>query len=75
MLSGANNIRLKELKEYLENAYTMGEDKYQKDCELLLGMTNNFRPSREVRAPVRRGANDRDDGLQFAWTKDEDETG
>jgi hypothetical protein len=75
MLSGANNIRFKELKEYLENAYTMGEDKYPKDCESLLGMMNNFRPTREVIAPAQRGTKDSDDGLQFAQTKDEGRTG
>ncbi len=36
----------------------MGEDKYPKDCESLLGMMNNFRPSREVKSQAPRLATD-----------------
>lgn len=75
MLSGANNVQSKELKEYLENVYTMREDKYPKDCEALLGMMKNFRPSTEVKFPALRVFNDGDDGLQFAQTKAEGGTG
>ena len=42
MISRANNVRYHELKNYLENAYTMAEDKLPKDCEQALGMLNHF---------------------------------
>lgn len=45
MIRGANNGRYHELKNYLENAYTMGEDKFPKVCEQALGMLNHFCPA------------------------------
>jgi hypothetical protein len=58
------------LKEWLENAYTMGEDKYPKDCETLLGMMNNFRGSgRDTRA--QRINRNKEDGQQFSQANDD----
>jgi hypothetical protein len=61
MISGANNYRFQELKNNLENAYTMGKvDNYPKDCEEALGMLNNFRPSGGGRLNYEKQEKDKD---------------
>ena len=68
MLSGSNNTRYEELKEYLENRYTVAQaDEYLRFTICLLSTMNNFR------VPNRHNGKERerptppsiDDGVNF----------
>ena len=68
MLSGANNSKYGALKDTLENAYTLGDDKYPRDMEQTLGQLNNYIGPRQARHnqpyPHGGGSNDDEDGVQ-----------
>eukprot|EP00956_Cyclotella_meneghiniana_P042120 scaffold248363_cov77-Cyclotella_meneghiniana.AAC.3 len=69
MLSGAQERRYGGLKLQLENDYTLGNDRYPKDTEGVLGLMNNYRDPyqrRQYRTPDDRGGQPKEeDGLQF----------
>lgn len=68
MLGGAHNSRHKALKEYLENAFTLGDNKYPNNTAKLLTMLNNFRTSSDVQVycPANQNTHIDKDGLNFA---------
>eukprot|EP00956_Cyclotella_meneghiniana_P028544 scaffold66757_cov136-Cyclotella_meneghiniana.AAC.1 len=69
MLSGAQERRYGSLKLQLENDYTLGNDRYPKDTEGVLGLLNNYRDPyqrRQYRPGEERGGQPKEeDGLQF----------
>lgn len=76
MLSGAHNLRHKALKDYLENAYTLGDNKYPINTTELLSMMNNFRGAdgkAKARTPAASNDGD-DDGLNFCQEGETAET-
>ena len=84
MLSGANNSRHGELKDYLENMYTCGEKHiYPTNTTDVLARMNDFRTTKQQEAQRRNPgrttgteeSKDDDDGLQFVQegTDDNDE--
>lgn len=70
MLSGGNNSRHKDLKEDLENRFTLKKDDYPKNTTQLLSMMNNYRarskPTRPPKQDEQNGGGDEDDdGVNF----------
>eukprot|EP00956_Cyclotella_meneghiniana_P000563 scaffold626_cov49-Cyclotella_meneghiniana.AAC.1 len=80
MLSGANDRKYGGLKLQLENDYTLGNDRYPRDVEAVLGLLNNYRDPNQRR--FRGPADDKtpqeprdEDGLQFVQEGTTDNTG
>ena len=66
MLSGAHNLRHKALKDHLENAFTLEDNKYPLNTTDILSVMNNFRVSDgKPRARPPTINNNNDNGLNF----------
>ena len=76
MLSGANNGRQEELKNYLENHYAMGSDKYPRDTSAALTLLNTFRETKRHQPRyVKREGDDEGGNFAQAAEKDDDNDG
>jgi len=77
MLGGANKEKHKDLKDYLENEYTMNQDddKYPRTIQSLLDKMNNFRSAGKATKWTNKKQlqRDNDDGLAFVQEGEEDE--